>query len=61
MKMYKATILRFGRVLVQAETESEAKEKAGKISEQEIYWLTEEDGFTRLVSLVEPCEQNERK
>ncbi len=44
MKMYRATILRFGRVLVQAETENEAKEKAGKIPEQEIQWLTEQDG-----------------
>lgn len=61
MKTYRVTILRFGRVLVQAETENEAKEKAGKIPEQEIQWLTEQDDLPRLVSLVEPWEQNERK
>lgn len=61
MKTYRATILRFGHVLVQAETENEAKEKAGKIPEQEIQWLTEQDGLPHLVSLVELWEQNERK
>lgn len=61
MKTYRATILRFGRALVQAETESEAKEKAEKISEREIQWLTEQDGLPHLVSLVELLEQNERK
>ena len=57
MKQYQVTVCRFGAVLVEADSEREAKEKAAALSPSDLQWYGDGDGRQPfLVTYAEPFE-----
>ena len=57
LKQYQVTVCRFGAVLVEADSEREAKEKAAALSPSDLQWYGDGDGRQPfLVTYAEPFE-----
>lgn len=58
MNWYRVSLLRIGHAVVQADSEKDAKRKAGMLSEKDIHWMEEQNGLSGLylVTDVEPTD-----
>lgn len=48
MNWYRVSLLRIGHAVVQAESEKDAKRKAGMLSEKDIHWMEEQKELSGL-------------